>query len=83
VDDDSDRGEDSAMGNVVSMIVKIDTNPPPAVTSFAGSNDLFDATAKINLSWTPKVTEGDAAGYRQSDSAALSSFENIKPVMTP
>lgn len=81
IDNDSDRGSDRSMGNVVTVVVRIDTNPPPAVADFAGSNDIGDVddtTSKIKLTWTPKTTEGDAAGWRQSDSAPLSPFVSYR-----
>jgi len=85
VDNDSDRSLDSAMGNIISVVVKVDTNPPPAVSDFVGSNnpgDVSDTTSQIKLTWTSKSTSGEAAGWRQNDSQPLSPFVSYRVYYT-
>lgn len=85
VDNDSDRQGDRAMGNIVSVVVRVDTNPPPAVADFAGSNDIgdvTDTTSEIKLTWVPKATVAEAAGWRQSDSEPLSPFVSYRVYYT-
>ncbi len=76
VDDDSDRPFDRAMGNVVNMIIRVDTNPPVAVQEAATVVDAtIDDTTEIKVIWSNHVSAARAAGWRQSDSAPLSDWD--------
>jgi len=78
VDDDSDRSNDRTMGNVLPVLVKVDTNPPPAVLSVTNLVDdpAVDETSELKFQWTPFSTNMHAAaGWRQSDSEPLSHWD--------
>jgi formylglycine-generating enzyme required for sulfatase activity len=81
VDNDNDRTADRAIGNLATVVVRIDTNPPPAVTNFVGSKDpgdVDDSTTQIKLTWNSRSTAAEAAGWRQSDNAPLSPFVSYR-----
>lgn len=78
IDNDNDRSNDRAMGNVVSYRLRIDTNPPLAVISPTNITDdpLVDETTEVKVQWTPASTNMEiAAGRRVSDSTALSPWD--------
>ena len=86
IDNDNDRPGDRSMGNLKPIIVRIDTNPPPAVanlraTDAAGGNvfdSAIDESSEIKIEWTPPgVSEAQAAGWRQSDSTPLSPWDTF------
>lgn len=85
IDDDNDRPADRALGNLKPIVVRVDTNPPPVMTNLratdASAGLLFDGnideTSEIKVEWRPGGTnEAQAAGWRQSDSAALSPWDS-------
>ena len=85
IDNDNDRFNDRSMGNVATVVVRIDTNPPlPALNmraTDASQGILFDSsideTTEIKIEWTPPAaTESEAAGWRQSDSEPLSPWDS-------
>jgi autotransporter-associated beta strand protein len=77
VDDDSDRSNDRAMGNVVSMVLRVDTNPPIAVQEAQTVIDAtIDDTTEIKVTWTNVVSSAQAAGWRQSDNVPLSDWDS-------
>ncbi len=78
VDDDSDRSNDRTMGNVLPVLVKVDTNPPPAVLNVTNitTDTAVDETSELKFQWTPFSTNMHAAaGWRQSDSEPLSHWD--------
>ncbi len=83
VDNDADRGHDQAIGNLQKLVVRVDTNPPPVPTALratdAAAGYLFgsiDESSEILVQWTPPGTNASqSAGWRQSDSEALSPWE--------
>jgi hypothetical protein len=85
IDNDNDRPNDRAMGNLKPIVVRVDTNPPPPAQNLratdATSGFLFDPTidesSEIKVEWRPGGTnEAQAAGWRQSDSVALSPWDS-------
>ena len=84
VDNDDDRPDDNAMGNYVTVLVRVDTNPPPRVGALratdAASGDLFDTTidesSEIKVEWSAFATEAEAAGWRNSDQEPLSPWDS-------
>ena len=77
VDDDSDRSNDRAMGNVVSMVLRVDTNPPVAVQEAQTVVDAtIDDTTEIKVTWTNVASAAQAAGWRQSDNEPLSDWDS-------
>ncbi|HMP89968.1 MAG TPA: hypothetical protein PJ991_07195 [Kiritimatiellia bacterium] len=85
IDNDNDRPNDRAMGNVVPVLIRVDTNPPPRAVGLRASdaaNDFLfdpsiDETSEIKVEWTPPgATEAQAAGWRQSDNAPLSPWDS-------
>ena len=83
VDDDNDRMNDRAMGNVVEVVVRVDTNPPPPVNALrasdAAGDDLFDITidesSEIKVEWSAFSSQAEAAGWRQLDQEPLSPWD--------
>ena len=83
VDSDTDRAHDQAIGNLQKLVVRVDTNPPPVPTALratdAAGGNLFggiDESSEVLVQWTPPGTNGaQAAGWRQSDSEALSPWD--------
>lgn len=81
IDDDNDRAFDRAMGNIVKLVARVDTNPPMAITSgWDVAEDLsLDDTSEARLEWTPPGgSEEEGAGWRQSDSAPLSPWRTYR-----
>jgi len=77
VDDDSDRSNDRTMGNVVSTVIRIDTNPPVAIQEAQTIEDSsIDDTTEIKVTWSNHTSEAQAAGWRQSDSEPLSDWDS-------
>ncbi|MCO5062311.1 MAG: autotransporter-associated beta strand repeat-containing protein [Kiritimatiellae bacterium] len=86
VDSDDDRADDDTMGNVLPLLVKVDTNPPPRVIGLratdAANDYLFDPnideSSEIKVEWTPGGTNvAQAAGWRQVDNAPLSGWDTF------
>jgi len=83
VDNDNDRANDRSMGNIASIVVRIDTNPPMMVTEARATDaqdgflfDLeIDESSEIKVEWAPFASEAQAAGWRQSDSVPLSPWD--------
>jgi len=83
IDDDNDRPNDRAIGNLKPIVVRIDTNPPPPVLALratdAAAGSLFgniDESSEIKIEWAPGgATAAQAAGWRQSDSEPLSPWD--------
>jgi len=76
IDNDSDRSNDRSMGNVAPIIVRVDTNPPLRVGSADTIVDAtIDDTDEVKVTWTNVTAESLAAGWRQSDSSALSPWD--------
>ncbi|MCS6770928.1 MAG: autotransporter-associated beta strand repeat-containing protein [Kiritimatiellae bacterium] len=85
VDDDNDRPADRAIGNLKPLVVRVDTSPPPRATQLratdAAAGYLFDPSidesSEIKVEWRPGGTnEAQAAGWRSSDSSALSPWDS-------
>jgi hypothetical protein len=85
IDNDADRTADRAIGNQQRIVVRVDTNPPPVATGLratdAAGGNIFggiDESSEVLVQWTPGGTnEAQAAGRRQSDSAALSPWDTF------
>jgi len=77
VDNDADRSNDRTMGNVARVVIQVDTNPPVAVQEASTVVDAtIDDTTEIKVIWSNHVSSARAAGYRQSDEAALSPWDS-------
>ncbi len=79
VDNDNDRSQDGTMGNVLPILVKVDTNPPLVVLN--ATNDIsdlsVDETSELKFTWTPNGTNSaQAAGRRESDQTPLSPWDS-------
>jgi len=76
IDNDNDRFADRALGNIQKLIVRVDTNPPPVVQDAKTVVDAtMDDTTEIKVTWSNYTDVARAAGWRQSDSSALSSWD--------
>ncbi|HMP72172.1 MAG TPA: fibronectin type III domain-containing protein [Kiritimatiellia bacterium] len=76
IDDDNDRPNDRSIGNLKSLIVRVDTNPPLPVVNVTNVMTGIDETSEIMVTWSPPAaTEAQAAGWRQADSVALSPWD--------
>jgi autotransporter-associated beta strand protein len=83
VDADNDRANDAAMGNILTVTVKIDTNPPPRVAALRASDaaggNLFDPnvdeSSEIKVEWSTLASAEEAAGWRTSDQEPLSPWD--------
>ncbi len=80
IDDDDDRPGDRAMGNVISLVARVDTNPPlPIATWDVAEDQNIDDTSEVRLSWTPPgSSEEEGAGWRQSDQEPLSPWHTYR-----
>lgn len=84
VDNDNDRASDDTMGNVLPVLVRVDTNPPLVVLN--ASNDVLDVnvdeTSELKFTWAPNgATMPQAAGWRQSDSEPLSPWDTYMVIV--
>ncbi len=77
VDSDADRNNDSTKGMSVPYVTKIDLTPPPRISGFTGTNGLDD-TSEIDLDWSADANSPRAAGWRASDSSALSPWHTYR-----
>jgi len=84
VDGDNDRFNDRSTGNLVSVSVRIDTNPPPRVANLratdAASDILFDPgideSSEIKVEWSAYSSMAEAAGWRNQDEEPLSPWNS-------
>lgn len=80
IDDDDDRPGDRAMGNIIRLVARVDTNPPIAISDFEVAEDEnIDDLSEVRLEWsTPGGSEAEGAGWRQSDSEPLSPWRSYR-----
>jgi len=81
IDNDNDRSNDRSMGNIASILVRVDTNPPPAVQHARATDTIdfvdldIDESSEIKVTWSNFVSEARASGWRQTDEAPLSPWD--------
>jgi len=83
IDGDNDRANDGTMGNVLSVTVKVDTNPPLRVANARATdaaNDFMfdpniDESSEIKVEWSTSNTMAEAAGWRNHDEEPLSPWD--------
>ncbi|MCS6770501.1 MAG: hypothetical protein NZ740_00565 [Kiritimatiellae bacterium] len=77
IDQDIDRLQDRLMSEPRSFIVRIDTNPPPAVQDVdIVSDPLIDDATEMRIEWTPASSNAhEAAGWRTLDQEPLSPWD--------
>ncbi len=84
VDGDNDRVNDAMMGNVIPLVVRIDTNPPLRVAQLratdAAEDLMFDTaiddSSEIKVEWSAFTTEAQASGWRNHDQLPLSPWDS-------
>ena len=79
VDNDNDRSDDRAMGPVVPVVIRVDTNPPIQISAESFQAALGDDdTSQIKLNWTNSPDEYIAAGHRVADNTPLSPWSTYR-----